>query len=74
MYAIVDSMVVMILTINKAYKFRLYPNSKQKEIINKTFGCTRLTYNYYLNKIIENYENNHKYLSIYDTIKYLKNL
>ena len=61
------------MLINRAYKFRLYPNSKQKEIINKTFGCTRLTYNYYLNKRIENYENNHKYLNVYDTIKDLKN-
>ena len=36
------------MIINKAYKFRLYLNSKQKEIISKTLGCTRLTYNYYL--------------------------
>ena len=30
---------------NKAYKFRLYPNQIQKELINKTFGCTRFVYN-----------------------------
>ncbi|HBG7647671.1 TPA: helix-turn-helix domain-containing protein, partial [Clostridioides difficile] len=23
----------------KAYKFRMYPNKKQQELINKTFGC-----------------------------------
>ena len=37
---------------NKAYKFRIYPNKKQKEILAKTFGCCRFVYNYYLaNKI-----------------------
>ena len=25
----------------KAYKFRLYPNHTQKELIHKTFGCYR---------------------------------
>ena len=62
------------MIINRAYKFRMYPNSKQKEMISKTLGCTRLTYNYYLNKKIENYRNNNKYLNVYDTIKDLKNL
>ena len=36
----------------KAYKFRIYPNKKQEELINKTFGCCRFVYNHYLaNKI-----------------------
>ena len=34
----------------KAYRFRLYPNRKQKELIHKTFGCTRFVYNYFLNQ------------------------
>ena len=38
----------------KAYKFRLYPNDEQKILINKTFGITRYTYNYYLDKMINN--------------------
>ncbi|MFW6121960.1 MAG: helix-turn-helix domain-containing protein, partial [Petrotogales bacterium] len=29
----------------KTFKFRLMPNSSQKELINKTIGCTRLIYN-----------------------------
>ncbi len=37
----------------RAYKFRLYPNDEQKLIINKTFGCMRKVYNYYLGKCIE---------------------
>ena len=42
----------------KAYKFRIYPNKKQEELINKTFGCCRFVYNRYLAKRIELYENN----------------
>ena len=38
----------------KAYKFRLYPNDEQKIFINKTFEITRYTYNYYLDKMINN--------------------
>jgi putative transposase len=30
---------------NKAYKYRLYPNEEQAVIINKTFGCVRFVYN-----------------------------
>ena len=41
----------------KAYRYRIYPNKKQQELIQKTFGCTRFVYNYYLNKRKEKYEN-----------------
>ena len=40
----------------KAYKFRIYPNKKQEELIQKTFGCCRFVYNYYLAKRIESYK------------------
>lgn len=40
----------------KAYKYRIYPNKQQQELIQKTFGCTRFVYNYYLNKRKETYE------------------
>ena len=40
----------------KAYKFRIYPNKKQREIIAKTFGCCRFVYNYYLAKKIALYK------------------
>ena len=52
----------------KAYKFRIYPNDEQKVLLNKSFGCTRFVYNYYLSKIKEE-----GYTSAYDTIKDLKN-
>lgn len=40
----------------KAYKFRIYPNRKQKEILAKTFGCCRFVYNHYLAKRISLYK------------------
>ena len=42
--------------INKAYKFRIYPDTTQKILLAKTFGCTRFVYNYFLAKRIELYE------------------
>jgi len=42
--------------VEKAYRYRIYPNKKQKEIIAKTFGCCRFVYNTYLAKRIEIYE------------------
>lgn len=62
------------MLINKAYKFRLYPNDEQKQLINKTFGCTRLVYNHYLNMKQELYKKDKQTLSCYDMIKDLKNL
>lgn len=53
----------------KAYKFRLYPNDKQKEIIHKTFGCTRFIYNYFLSECRKN-----GYIKVYDMCKELKKL
>lgn len=48
------------VVVEKAYKFRIYPNKKQQELINKTFGCCRFVYNRYLAKRIEVYKNNKK--------------
>ena len=38
------------LIVNKAYKFRIYPNKKQTELINKTIGCSRFVFNFFLGK------------------------
>ncbi|HBG7982865.1 TPA: helix-turn-helix domain-containing protein, partial [Clostridioides difficile] len=45
------------ISVKKAYKFRMYPNKKQQELINKTFGCCRFVYNKYLAKRIDFYKN-----------------
>lgn len=42
--------------ITKSYKFRIYPSESQRILIEKTFGCCRFVYNYYLAKSIEDYE------------------
>ena len=33
---------------NKALEFRIYPNKEQRILLAKTFGCSRLVYNYFL--------------------------
>ena len=42
------------MLVNRAYKFRMYPNEKQKELISKTIGCSRLVYNIMLSKKKDN--------------------
>lgn len=58
----------------KAYKYRIYPNKKQQELIQKTFGCCRFVYNYFLDLRISEYKNNKKSLNYYDTCKILTKL
>ena len=41
--------------INRTYKFRLYPNRGQTELLSKHFGCSRFVYNYFLNQRKEQY-------------------
>lgn len=40
----------------RAYKFRIYPNRQQEELIQKTFGCVRYVYNYFLAERKRRYE------------------
>ena len=42
--------------IQKAYKFRLYPNKEQKVLIAKTIGSCRYVYNHFLNQWNEVYK------------------
>lgn len=41
---------------NKAYKFRIYPNKEQELLFAKTFGCVRFIYNKMLDDKIKHYE------------------
>ena len=41
------------IMINKAYKFRIYPNQAQTILINKTFGCSRFVFNHFLSSYKE---------------------
>ena len=47
----------------KGYIFRLYPNEEQKTLIEKSFGCYRYIYNYFLDKT-----NGKKYIKKFDYI------
>lgn len=47
---------------NKAYKFRIYPNKEQKIILAKTFGCVRFIYNKMLEDKIAYYKKTKKKL------------
>lgn len=52
------------MIIYKAYKFRIYPDGKQKNMINKNIGSSRFVFNYYLDKKIKEYKSNNKNLSL----------
>lgn len=46
--------------VNLAFKVRLNPTQKQKSFLDKTFGCSRFVYNYYLNEKNQFYESHIK--------------
>lgn len=50
---------------NKAYKFRIYPNKEQQEFFAKTFGCVRFIYNKMLADKIKYYNETGKNLYCY---------
>ena len=54
----------MVEKVLKGYTFRLYPNNEQKTLIEKSFGCSRYIYNYFLDKT-----NGKKYIKTFDYIK-----
>ncbi len=62
------------MSVEKAYKYRIYPNKKQKEILAKTFGCCRFVYNHYLAKRIEMYETNKETFSYVQCANDMKKL
>ena len=43
----------------KAYKFRIYPNEEQEIMLSKTFGCVRAIYNMMLYDKIRHYNEFH---------------
>jgi putative transposase len=47
-------------SVNKAYRFRLYPNKEQAVLLAKTFGCCRFIYNQMLSDKIEEYKKSGK--------------
>lgn len=58
----------------KSYKIRIYPTKLQIEQIEKTFGCCRFVYNYFLAKSIKEYEERGKSSTAYQNSKLLPKL
>ena len=54
----------------KSYKYRIYPNKKQEELIQKTFGCCRFVYNKCLSLKINKYKNENISMGKFDLNNY----
>ncbi len=52
-----------------SYKFRIYPNREQENLIARTFGCCRFVFNHYLAKKKDAYEKNGETLNYYTCAK-----
>lgn len=60
--------------IHRTYKFRLYPNEEQVELLAKHFGCSRFVYNYFLDRRKEQYRLTGKSDNYYTQAKILTEL
>lgn len=47
----------------KSFKIQIFPNKEQKELMFKSFGCSRFAYNWALSRQEENYKNGGKFIS-----------
>lgn len=54
-----------------SYKFRIYPNTEQQTLIQKTFGCARFVYNHFLAQRIAEYKTTGKSLTRFQQDKSL---
>ena len=57
--------------INRTYKFRLYPNKAQVDLLARHFGCARFVYNYFLSQRKEQYKATGKNENFYAQCKAL---
>jgi len=58
----------------KAYKYRIYPNQYQKELLSRIFGQVRFVYNLGLETKIGAYVGNKKHLKCFDLNKQITEL
>ena len=54
-----------------SYKFRLYPNKEQGNLIQHTFGCCRFVFNHFLAERMEQYKATGKSPTRFQQDKYL---
>ena len=58
------------MLVQKAYKFRIYPDEKQEELFRRTVGCCRLVYNLCLDqKRLERERSHPRRLTAFDQLK-----
>ena len=55
-----NNLVGIVKSQNLALKLKLSPTQEQKQFLDKTFGCARFIYNFYLNEKNQFYEKNIK--------------
>ena len=60
--------------IHRTYKYRLYPNKEQEQILAKHFGSVRFVYNYFLAERKQQYDEKSKSDNYYAQAKTLTNL
>jgi putative transposase len=58
--------IIVSMKINKAFKFRIYPNSQQKQFLAQSFGCARFVYNHFLRQRIDYYAQTGKGLTYHN--------
>ena len=58
----------------RAYKLRIYPTNLQRELIDKTFGCTRYVYNNFLAERKNKYEESKTKVHVYEQLHELTDL
>lgn len=58
----------------RAYRYRIYPTEVQKELLAKSFGCSRFVYNHFLDRKKRLWEEKKQHLSYKDCSKALTGL
>ena len=61
-------------TYTLGYKFRIYPDKEQTELINRTLGCCRFVYNHFLAVRRDQWQTNHKSIGYLETARLLTDL
>jgi putative transposase len=59
------------MTVQKAFKYRIYPTESQRDFLARQFGAVRYVFNYFLNQRKEEYLLNKKSLNYFDNAKEL---
>ncbi|MFC0903719.1 RNA-guided endonuclease InsQ/TnpB family protein [Clostridium sp. MT-14] len=60
----------MNVILNRGYKYKIKPNKKQKQFLLKSFGCARKIYNYYVDSLYKQLEQQEYENGLIKNIKY----